>query len=78
MGTPNLVTSHTNNKACSNAGHGEGSNNNDNRVIVMGVGKKRDPWSGVPLDDTANWTPCSGGAVNPVGAENGVRIYKKN
>ena len=40
MGIPNLVTSHTNNKVCPNTGHGESSNNNDNRVIVMGVEKE--------------------------------------
>ena len=43
MGIPNLVTSHTNNKVCSNTGHCESSNNNDNRVIVMGVEKEGGP-----------------------------------
>ena len=40
MGIPNLVTSHTDNKVCSNTGHCESSNNNDNRVIVMGAEKE--------------------------------------
>ena len=40
VGTPNLATSHTNNKACSKTGHGEDSNNNVGIVILRGVEKE--------------------------------------
>ena len=36
-----------------------------------------DPRSSVPLHDTTEETPCSGSTMNPVGAENGMRIYEK-
>lgn len=38
--------------------------------------REDDPWTGVPLHDGSK-TPFDRGAVNPVGAENGVRVYKK-
>ena len=57
--------------------HDESSNNNDNRVILMDSETEEGPLIQCTLHDTAEETPCSGGTMNPVGAENGMRIYEK-
>ena len=58
-------------------GYDEGSNNNDNRVISTGMEREERPLICVPLHDTAEETPSSGSAVNPVSADDEVRIYKR-